>query len=204
MAAKVKKAIGVGVLAALLLIGVYLAKNTWSNKSLNATSDQSFHGAQKVPDVQAVQSPKNSELSVANQKDPIPAAVSNPTIVPAPTEDSVPTPANDHSTATSPQPKKEAYSAEVTHEKAAEVKDEIPLSEQMKVTAILFKKLSASDLKLFQNLFDSGMSLDEKKKAKQVIMEKLTAKEYDELIAIASKYGLSKGKSYEESLQEKK
>ncbi|NEW04735.1 hypothetical protein GK047_01705 [Paenibacillus sp. SYP-B3998] len=204
MATKVKKAIGVSILAVLLFIGSYLAKNTWSDKSLNATTDQVVYPAQLVPDVQAVQSPKNSELPAAYQKNPIPTAVSSPTIAPVPTEVSVPTPANEHSTATSPKPKKEAYSAEVTHEKAAEVKDEIPLSEQMKITAILLKKLSASDLKLFQNLFDSGMSLDEKKKAKQVIMEKLTEKEYDELIAIASKYGLSKGKSYEESLQEKK
>jgi len=53
-------------------------------------------------------------------------------------------------------------------------------------------------------LFDSGMSLDEKRKAKEVILKKLTEEEYDELISIASKYGLSKGKSYEESLNEQK
>jgi hypothetical protein len=188
MAMRMKKAIGIGVCAALLLIGGYLVKNAWMDKLANPKTDQA---AQSVSTIQTHPSPKASEPPVAPQDD-------------VPMTTAAPVPTNDHSAATTPKPKNEGYTAEVSHEKAAEVKDEIPLSEQVKITAILLKKLNASDLKLFQNLFDSGMSLEEKKKAKQVIMQKLTVKEYDELIAIASKYGLSKGKSYEESLHEQK
>jgi hypothetical protein len=188
MAMRMKQVIGVGVCAALLLVGGYLVKNAWLDKSAGTTT---LPAVQSASEIQTHPSPKNSEPPVAPQDD-------DPMIT------AVPAPANDHSATATPKPKNEGYTAEVTHEKAAKVKDEISLSEQMKITAILLKKLSASDLKLFQNLSDSGMSLEDKKKAKQVIMQKLTEEEYDELIAIASKYGLSKGKSYEESLHEQK
>ncbi|WP_010497659.1 hypothetical protein [Paenibacillus elgii] len=96
------------------------------------------------------------------------------------------------------------YKAEISAGKAKEVQDQISLSEQVKITTVLLKKLNGNDLKKLQNMFDKGVSLEEKRKAKAMILEKLSEEEYDELIAIASKYGLSKGKSYEESLQEKK
>ncbi|KPV58473.1 hypothetical protein QJ48_16350 [Paenibacillus sp. A3] len=96
------------------------------------------------------------------------------------------------------------YKAEIPAGKAKEVQDQISLSEQVKITTVLLKKLNGNDLKQLQNMFDKGVSLEEKRKAKEMILEKLSEEEYDELIAIASKYGLSKGKSYEESLLEKK
>ncbi len=96
------------------------------------------------------------------------------------------------------------YKAEISEGKAKEVQDQISLAEQVKITTVLLKKLDGNDLKQLQNMFNKGVSLEEKRKAKELIMEKLSQEEYDELIAIASKYGLSKGKSYEESLREKK
>ncbi|MBU7315548.1 hypothetical protein [Paenibacillus oleatilyticus] len=96
------------------------------------------------------------------------------------------------------------YKAEISAGKAKEVQDQISLAEQVKITTVLLKKLDGNNLKQLQNMFDKGVSLEEKRKAKAMILEKLSEEEYDELIAIASKYGLSKGKSYEESLREKK
>ncbi|SCW77861.1 hypothetical protein SAMN04487970_104536 [Paenibacillus tianmuensis] len=96
------------------------------------------------------------------------------------------------------------YKAEISEGKAKEVQDQISLAEQVKITTVLLKKLDGNDLKQLQNMFKQGVSLEDKRKAKAMILEKLSEEEYDELIAIASKYGLSKGKSYEESLQEKK
>jgi hypothetical protein len=50
---------------------------------------------------------------------------------------------------------------------------------------------------------ENGVSVEEKQKAKKIILQKLTEEEYNELIAIASKLGLSSsGKSYQESLKE--
>ncbi|MNR68230.1 hypothetical protein D3C85_1926620 [compost metagenome] len=42
----------------------------------------------------------------------------------------------------------------------------------------------------------NGLSVDEKKKAKDIILQKLTEDEYNQLIGIAAKYGLSQGKKY--------
>jgi hypothetical protein len=72
----------------------------------------------------------------------------------------------------------------------------------MQITSVLLKKLSASDIQLFMKMAGNGMSLEEKKEAKQLILHKLSEEEYNQLIAIAAKYGLSQGKSYSESLKE--
>jgi hypothetical protein len=88
------------------------------------------------------------------------------------------------------------YQAEVSADKAKAVEDSISLKEKAAVTAVLLKKLSASDLQLLVSMMSNGMSIDEKKAAKKIIMEKLTEDEYNQLIGIAAKYGLSQGKSY--------
>jgi hypothetical protein len=56
---------------------------------------------------------------------------------------------------------------------------------------------------LFMSMAGNGMSVDEKKAAKKIILGKLTEDEYNQLIQIAAKYGLSEGKSYTDSLKEK-
>jgi len=68
--------------------------------------------------------------------------------------------------------------------------------------AVMLKRLSPSDIKTLQQLASGGLTVEKKKEAKELILQKLTEDEYNELIAIAKKYGLSQGKSYEESLKE--
>ena len=62
------------------------------------------------------------------------------------------------------------YEAQVTTEKAKEVQDTITLKEKAAVTSVLLKKLSASDLQLFAKMAGNGLSVDEKKKAKEIIL----------------------------------
>ncbi|NQX59460.1 hypothetical protein [Paenibacillus qinlingensis] len=88
------------------------------------------------------------------------------------------------------------YEAQITTEKAKEVQDVITLKEKASVTSVLLKKLSASDLQLFAKMAGNGLSVDEKKKAKDIILQKLSEDEYNQLIGIAAKYGLSQGKKY--------
>jgi cytoskeletal protein RodZ len=88
------------------------------------------------------------------------------------------------------------YEAQITTEKAKEVQDEITLKEKASVTSVLLKKLSASDLQLFAKMAGNGLSVDEKKKAKDIILQKLSEDEYNQLIGIAAKYGLSQGKKF--------
>lgn len=100
--------------------------------------------------------------------------------------------------------KPSGYHAEISTDQAKSVKEGITLSEKLTVTSILLNRLSADDIQLFSDMFSGGVTLEEKKKAKKLILDKLSEEEYDELIAIASKYGLSKGKRYKDSLEESK
>jgi len=92
--------------------------------------------------------------------------------------------------------------AAIPADRAERLSGEISWSERMKITTVLLKRLQASDIKQLSLLMKDGVSREEKKKAKAIIMARLSESEYNELIAIAGKYGLSKGKSYQQSVNE--
>ncbi|MFS0839906.1 hypothetical protein [Paenibacillus sp. 1P03SA] len=92
--------------------------------------------------------------------------------------------------------------AAIPADRAERVSGEISWAERMKITSVLLKRLQASDIKQLSLLMQNGVSREEKKKAKAIILAKLSEDEYNELIAIAGKYGLSKGKSYRQSVNE--
>lgn len=94
------------------------------------------------------------------------------------------------------------YSAEVSQDKAKAVEQSITTREKAKIITMLINKLSADELQLFLKMSGDGLSVEEKKEAKKIILKKLTEDEYNQLIAIAAKYGLSQGKSYKESQKE--
>ncbi|GIP35126.1 hypothetical protein [Paenibacillus sp. J2TS4] len=89
--------------------------------------------------------------------------------------------------------------ASISQEKAAQAQEQITIKDKTKVTSVLLKRLNSSDIKTVMELASGGMSVEEKREAKKIILEKLTEEEYNELIAIAAKLGLSQGKSYEDS-----
>src|SRR5690606_12640809 len=86
------------------------------------------------------------------------------------------------------------YTAEISTDKAKEVQDNITVSEKAKVVTTLMGSLSASDISTLQKLASGGLSVEEKKQAKEIMLEKLSEDQYNELIAIAAKHGLSQGK----------
>lgn len=92
-----------------------------------------------------------------------------------------------------------AYQAQISTEKAKAVQKAITLKEKAAVSSVLLKKLSASDLQLFAKMAGNGLSMEEKKIAKEIILKKLSENEYNQLIGIAAKYGLSEGKSYKDT-----
>jgi hypothetical protein len=94
------------------------------------------------------------------------------------------------------------YDGRVTPEKIENAENQITLKEKTKVTTSLLSSLSAKDISLFMSMSASGMSIEEKKAAKKIVLQRLTEEQYDELIVIAAKLGLSQGKSYAESLKE--
>ncbi|WP_281885466.1 hypothetical protein [Paenibacillus sp. YYML68] len=91
------------------------------------------------------------------------------------------------------------YEAAVPEDKAIEVKENVTLKEKAKVTSILLSKLSTSEIQMFMKMSSGGLTLEEKQEAKKIILAKLSEEEYNELIAIAAKYGLSQGKKYNET-----
>jgi hypothetical protein len=91
------------------------------------------------------------------------------------------------------------YAAEVSTDKAKEVEENITLSEKAKVVSVLMSSLSASDISTLQKLASGGLTVEEKREAKELLLSKLTEDQYNELIAIAAKHGLSKGQTYAES-----
>ena len=95
-----------------------------------------------------------------------------------------------------------SYNPDISQDKAKFVEEEITTKEKAKVVSILIGKLSPSEVALFLKMAGDGLTVDEKKEAKKLILKKLTENEYNELISIAAKYGLSQGKDYQESLNE--
>lgn len=94
------------------------------------------------------------------------------------------------------------YQAEVSPEKAQKVEESITLADKAKVMAVMLRKLDADEISMFMKMASNGMSIDEKVEAKKMILKKLTEEEYNQLISVASKYGLSQGKPYKESVVE--
>lgn len=96
----------------------------------------------------------------------------------------------------------DSYNAEVSVDKAKNLQEKITVSEKAQVSSVLLKELSVSDIKEIQALASGGLSVEEKKQARSIILEKLSAEQYDELIQVAKKYGMSQGKSYDEVIKE--
>jgi hypothetical protein len=91
-----------------------------------------------------------------------------------------------------------AYSAEVSAEKAQLIQEKVTVGEKRTITSILIKRLDASDISWIMELASDGLSVEDKRAIRAVLLDKLTEEEYDTLIAIAQKYGLSQGKKYAE------
>lgn len=92
----------------------------------------------------------------------------------------------------------EKYSPNVSVDKAKAIQEKVTTSEKAKVASILLGNLEMSDIKLFKELASGGLSVDEKRKARKVLLDKLSPEEYNALVKIASKYGVSQGKTYDE------
>ncbi|NIK78185.1 hypothetical protein FHS15_003323 [Paenibacillus castaneae] len=99
--------------------------------------------------------------------------------------------------------KTDGYSAEVSVDKAKDLQEKITVGEKAQLTGVLLKELTMEDIKELQALSKGGMSVEEKKKARSIILERLSPEQYDELIQVAKKYGMSQGKSYAEVSKEK-
>jgi hypothetical protein len=93
------------------------------------------------------------------------------------------------------------YDASISIDKAKAVKKNISFKDQSKISLILLNKLSSSDISLLSKMASGGLTVPEKLEAKKIILQKLTEKEYNELIQIAAKLGLSQGNNYQDAIK---
>ncbi len=98
----------------------------------------------------------------------------------------------------------DTYDPRISPKKIEQAKETLSFGEKAKITSVLLSKLSASEMNLFVKMATDGVSREEKKEAKKIILLKLTEQEYDELIVLAKKLGLSQGQSYQDSLKNMK
>jgi len=98
---------------------------------------------------------------------------------------------------------KNGYTAEISTDKAKDVQEKITVAEKARLASVFLKQLSTDDIKALQDLASGGLGKEEKKEARTLILDRLTPEQYDDLIQIAKKYGMSQGKSYEEVSKEK-
>jgi hypothetical protein len=167
-----------------------------------------------LEEVEAIDVKENSSLAgdeasstpaVANKPSPSPAVMNKPS--PTPSTNSEQDGQSDSSSQpTKPKPNPDTldltYKAEISTDKAKAIKEKATLVEKAKVTSLLVSNLSKDDIKLLSELASGVLNLEVKKKARALILEKLTEEQYDRLISIAQKYGLSEGKTYKEVIKE--
>lgn len=110
---------------------------------------------------------------------------------------------NQSTQATTP-PKKEdvkGYSAQVSTDKAKHIKENVTVGDKANVASIVLGQLSMSDIKRLQELASGGLTIEEKKEARRIILDKVSPEQYNELSEIAKKYGVSQGKTYDQVKQ---
>lgn len=203
------KKILMALFAILLLAagGAYWAMNKAVDKVLEAVSSDVM-ASMSSPAPQADPKPQVSattgdESSSVSNAEAIPGAGGTPSpppasaqatpgasVSPAKGEELAPTLANT------------PYDPSIDANKAAKAQEEITVREKLQITSIFMKRFSAKELDAFMKLAGGGLTHEEKKEAKKLVLEKLSEEEYNQLIGIAAKLGLSQGKNYEESLKE--
>jgi low affinity Fe/Cu permease len=145
--------------------------------------------------------PKETKSGSSSSSDSSDLQDSTDSSSPTTKSNSTPSKKSDKETSTEDQ-SNDTYTGEITPEKVERAEEEITFREKTRVTTVLLKNLSSSDIKKFMSMSGQEVSVTEKKAAKKVFLEKLSEEEYNDLIAIAAKLGLSQGLSYEESLKQ--
>lgn len=209
--------IGIGCFLVLLLASAYFGINYAADKMMDKLSDSILESALSTPaptevteELSASPAPTTSASPSASAKDVDAGEPDQPVSNRADTDDAESSAsssttngnANNQSSSSSTKDSDYSYSAEVSVDKAVAVKEDITFAEKTKLMTIMLKRLSASDIKTLSDLAGGGLSVEKKVEAKKIILEKLSEKEYDELIKIAQKYGLSQGKTYEDSTRD--
>ncbi len=93
------------------------------------------------------------------------------------------------------------YRAEISADRSANVENEITFNEKLLITSIMLGSFSTDEIGWIRKMAAGGLSIEEKKEMRNLFLKKLSPKQYNQLIEVAQKYGMSQGKKYEEHKQ---
>lgn len=147
-----------------------------------ADSDPSAEPAASV-DPASSSAPASTPAS-GNAADPAAASTDKPASTPAPTPAGV------------------DGLAHISTDKAKEVQENVTITDKANVAAIVAKQFSVSDIKRLQELAQGGLTNEEKREARSIVLGKVSEEQYNELVQIAKKYGVSQGKTRDQILAE--
>jgi hypothetical protein len=183
-------AVIIASLLVIFIVAAYFVMDYATNKILRAISVDDL-----IPNQQEIILPSQTpDATVSPSQSPNPGT---------PTPDNT-SPIKTQETTKAPSPSSTPYVATISIDKAKDVKKNISFKDQSKISLILLSKLSSSDISLFSKMASGGLTIPEKIEAKKIILQKLTEKEYNELIQIAAKLGLSQGQNYQDSIKSMK
>ncbi|MEK5449418.1 hypothetical protein [Paenibacillus sp. FSL R7-0331] len=92
--------------------------------------------------------------------------------------------------------------AHISTDKAKEVQDNVSIKDKANVASIVAQQLSVSDIKRLQELAKGGLTNEEKREARSIILGKVSEEQYNELSQIAKKYGVSQGRTRDQIIVE--
>lgn len=133
-----------------------------------------------------------------------PSSTATPDSTPASSNAGEPAAASTDKPASTPAPTPAGVDglAHISTDKAKEVQENVTITDKANVAAIVAKQLSVSDIKRLQELAQGGLTTEEKREARSIILGKVTEEQYNELAQIAKKYGVSQGKTRDQILAE--
>lgn len=101
-----------------------------------------------------------------------------------------------------PTPEGEDGIAHISPDKAKEVQENVSIKDKANVASIVAQQLSVSDIKRLQELAKGGLTNEEKREARSMILGKVSEEQYNELSQVAKKYGVSQGKTRDQVVAE--
>lgn len=204
------KKVLIWTLSVIVVLGVggLFAANYAVDKLMNSMSDGfdveaedtvNVSQGQVVEPTVAESDPSAEPAASVNQ-----TSTSSPDSTPASTDAGEQTAASTTKPATTPAPTPEGVDgiAHISPDKAKDVQDNVSIKDKANVASIVAQQLSVSDIKRLQELAKGGLTNEEKREARSIILGKVSEEQYNELSKVAKKYGVSQGKTRDQILAE--
>ena len=90
----------------------------------------------------------------------------------------------------------------VTDQQVNQVKESLTAGDKTNIISIMASSLDRSSSEKLWNLAKGGLTVAEKQEAKELLLTTLSPDDYNKLSKMAKKYGISKGKTYDEAERE--